>query len=35
MQCISDIFRGKIEVNRLMDFMNALNVRGEEYGIEV
>ncbi|KAF5417442.1 hypothetical protein C5S35_12260 [Candidatus Methanophagaceae archaeon] len=30
-----DIFRGKIEVNRLRDFMNALNVRGEEYGIEV
>jgi hypothetical protein len=30
-----DIFRGKIEVNRLRKFMKALNVRGEEYGIEV
>jgi len=29
------IFRGKIEVNRLREFMKALNVRGEEYGIEV
>ena len=30
-----DIFKGKIEVNRLMGFMKALNVRGEGYGIEV
>lgn len=30
-----DIFRGKIEVNRLRKFMKALNVRGDEYGIEV
>ena len=30
-----DIFKGKIEVNRLRRFMKALNVRGEEYGIEV
>jgi len=30
-----DIFREKIEVNRLREFMKALNVRGEEYGIEV
>ena len=30
-----DIFKGKIEVNRLKRFMKALNVRGEEYGIEV
>jgi hypothetical protein len=30
-----DIFKGKIEVNRLRGFMKALNVRGEEYGIEV
>jgi hypothetical protein len=29
------IFKGKIEVNRLKGFMKALNVRGEEYGIEV
>lgn len=30
-----DIFKEKIEVNRLKRFMKALNVRGEEYGIEV
>ena len=30
-----DIFSEKIEVNRLREFMKALNVRGEEYGIEV
>lgn len=30
-----DIFKGNIEVSQLRKFMKALNVRGDEYGIEV